>query len=272
METAGAINDWSLVSHRRHDGRLLDLSRQAVSYGLELRRSHGTSGLWERLYNFNSYPERTHPDMLTPTDEPGESFVAHLLEQVGPDWAWTQRTDPRWIFLSQPCRREAAHSARRRNGHYKIYVSPIVGAFRHTVGAALAALSDCAVLKFARKHNGTLRPDKIVIYTDSMAHTRRVAGRLLAAVGETRAQGVPFTAELGGDGLLSWAMDPGSTEFRRFSSWRVWISHALVTCINAAPVLAEPEVQVNTVLRALARQHGVVSGRWMLESVRRKWF
>ena len=210
--------------------------------------------------------------MLTPTDDPGESFVERLLEQVGPNWAWTQRTDPQWILLSQPRRREAARSARRRNGHYKIYVSPTVGAFRHAVVATLGASGDCAALKFARKHSGTLRPDKIIVYTDSMAQTRRVAATVLSAVGKIRAQGVPFTAELGGGGLLSWAIDPVSTEFRQFSSWRVWISHMLVRCIDAAPVGAAPDVQVDAVLSELARHYGVVSDAWTLESDWRKRF
>lgn len=260
------------MSHVPHARRLLNLSWQAISYGLELRRSRGTCGLWERLYSFNRCPDRTHSDVLRPTDETGEAFVARLPEQVGSDWVWTQRTDPHWIFLSQPRRREAAHFARQRNGHYKIYVSPAVGAFSQAVVATLGASDDCAALKFARKHSGTLRPDKIIIYTDSMVHTRRVAARMLSAIGEIRAHGVPFTAELGGDGLLSWAMDPRSTELSRFSSWRVWISHALVTCIDAASVETDPEVQVDAVLSALARRYGVVSGAWMLESVRRKKF
>jgi|SRR5450631_4345604 len=258
---------------RRSDiGRLENLSRQAVYYGVELRMNCGRSDLWRRLYNFNRYPDRAHSDMSTPSDEPGGAFVAPLLDKVGPGWAWTHRTDPQWIFFSQPRRYDAAHSVRCRNGRYKVYVSPTLGAFRHTVEAILGALGDCTALKFARKHGGTLRPDKIVIYTDSMAHTRRVAVAVLSAIGEIRAHGVPFTAELGGDGLLSWAMDPASMELRRFSSWRVWISHMIVSCIDAAPVEADPDVQVDAVLSELATRYGVVSGAWTLEAVRRKRF
>lgn len=264
-----AVNE---IDRRPNVRRLVDLSRQAVSYGVELRTSRGTSGLWERLYCFNRHLDRSCGNLPTLSDEPGEAFVAPLLEQMGPDWDWTQRTDPQWIFFSQPRRCKAAHSARRRYGRYKLYISPAAGAFRHAVVATLSASGDCSALKFARTHGGTLRPDKIVIYTDSLAHTRRVAARVLSTVGEIRAQGVPFTAELGGDGLISWAMDPASTELRRYLSWRVWISHMLVRCIDAAPAEADPDVQVDAVLSTLATRYGVVSGAWTLEAVRRKGF
>jgi hypothetical protein len=257
---------------RPHFRRLVELSRQAISYAVELRASRGTSNLWERLYCFNRVPDQTHADSLTPSDEPGEAFVAPLLEQLGSDWAWTQRTDPQWIFFSRPRLCQAAHSARRRNGKYKVYVSPAVGTFRRAVGASLGASKDCATLKFARTHDGTLRPDKIVIYTNSFAHTRKVATSVLFEVGDIGAHGVPFTAELGGDGLLSWAMDPTSIELRRFSSWRVWISQMLVRCIVATPAETDPDVQVDAVLSMLATRYGVLSGDWTLEAVRRKRF
>jgi hypothetical protein len=261
------------VNYRRpHVRRLLDLSRQAVSYAVELRNSRGSSDVWEQLYHFNTLPERSHADLLTPSDEPGEAFVVPLLAQFGPEWVWTQRTDPQWVFFSQPHRREAARSARRRNGRYKVYLSPTVGGFRNSVMKTLGASGDCAALKFARTRAGTLRPDKIVIYTDSLAHTRRVATSMLSALGEIRAQGVPFTAELGGDGLLSWAVDPASSELGRFSSWRVWISHMLVRCIDSIPPSADPDVQVDAVLDALDTRYGVVSGAWTLDAIRRRRF
>jgi hypothetical protein len=194
------------------------------------------------------------------------------LDRAGPGWAWTQRSDPRWIFFSQRRLGDSEHSARRKKEHYKVYVSPAAGAFKHAVEATLDASVGCATLKFARKHSGTLRPDKIVIYTDSLAHTRRVAAAVLSAVGEIRVHGVPFTAELGGEGLLSWAMDPASTELRRFSSWRVWISQMLVSCMDAAPIEADPNAQVDAVLSTLATRYGVVSGAWTLDASRRKTF
>jgi hypothetical protein len=252
-------------------GRLEILSRHAISYAVELVGTGGAPDLWKQLYNFNSYPDPTLAD-LSICDESGESFAKPLLDKAGPEWVWTQRSDPHWIFFSRPGRDEAAHTARCKNGHFKIYVSPAAGAFRHAVEATLRTSVDYATLKFARKHNGTLRSDKIVIFTNSMAHTRRVADAVLSAIGEVPAHGVPFTADLGGDGLLSWATDPVSSELRQFRSWRVWVCHMLVSCINAAPTGADPDVQVDAVLEALATQHGVVSGAWKLTNVRRKGF
>jgi hypothetical protein len=57
------------------------------------------------------------------------------------------------------------------------------------------------------------------------------------------AHGVPFTAELGGDGLLSWGRDPppDPAHGRQTLSWRTWITWRLAEGLMAsAPVCGDP--------------------------------
>jgi hypothetical protein len=52
------------------------------------------------------------------------------------------------------------------------------------------------------------------------------------------AQGVPFTSEIAGDGLLSWGMDPPSSEWTALAkgaeSWRLWLTHRLARALLSA--------------------------------------
>lgn len=66
------------------------------------------------------------------------------------------------------------------------------------------------------------------------------AARIRAALDGCPAQGVPFTAPLGDDGLLSWGMDPPaaaqSHAWAERESWRLWVTNRLATAILAASV------------------------------------
>jgi hypothetical protein len=84
---------------------------------------------------------------------------------------------------------------------------------------ALAATGPVA-FKVARRPDGLLRPDKLVAYFASLDGLRRAAARLEPAVRGLRAQGVPFTAAVTEDGLLSWGADPPD---RGLGSWRAWL-------------------------------------------------
>jgi len=68
---------------------------------------------------------------------------------------------------------------------------------------------------------GLLRPDKIVAYCTSFEALTDTASRLQAALSECPAQGVPFTAAIDSNGLLSWGMDPPA-EANVFG-WQGWI-------------------------------------------------
>jgi hypothetical protein len=72
---------------------------------------------------------------------------------------------------------------------------------------------------------GLLRPDNFVVYLRSKDALHELAEALGPALQGVRVQGVPFTAPLSKDGLLSWGADPpkASDYGRGGESWRSWL-------------------------------------------------
>lgn len=138
---------------------------------------------------------------------------------------------------------------RARSGPFKLYVSPApddVGrAFDATV-ATLGALDTTCSFKVGPDVHGLLRPDKLVVYLSSRAELDAVAEALAPALAGVRAQGVPFSAELAGEGVLSWGLDPPrrrGNEWWERESWRLWVTNRLAAAILAArsaPAGVEP--------------------------------
>jgi hypothetical protein len=115
----------------------------------------------------------------------------------------------------------------------KLYVSPrpeaLVDAFPHLVRELVRF--DVRSFKIGRGIEGLLRPDKIVAYFENHAHMEAVAGALDRALWGCPVQGVPFTTEAGGNGLLSSGVDPppGNTA----TSWRAWVTKRLAASLTA---------------------------------------
>ena len=90
---------------------------------------------------------------------------------------------------------------------------------------------------------GLLRPDKIVAYFPDFERLAAAAEAVSARLAGVPAQGVPFTSEIGGDGLLSWGMDPPAAERGAWGgreSWRLWLTHRLARALLAARGAASP--------------------------------
>jgi hypothetical protein len=83
-----------------------------------------------------------------------------------------------------------------------------------------------------------LRPDKFVVYFSAFESLRTTAERILTGLRGCPAQGVPFSAEITDDGLLSWGFDPppdkGALAWRERESWRLWITNRLASALVAA--------------------------------------
>jgi hypothetical protein len=91
--------------------------------------------------------------------------------------------------------------------------------------------SDVRSFKVGRGIEGLLRPDKIIAYFDDRAHMQAVAGALAQSLWGCPTQGVPFTTDAGGNGLLSSGVDPspGTTA----TSWRAWVTKRLAASLTA---------------------------------------
>lgn len=142
----------------------------------------------------------------------------------------------------------------------KLYISPmphaLVDAFPVIVAQCVRA--QVRSFKVGRGIQGLLRPDKVVAYFDDPAHLRAVAGALTRGLRRCPVHGVPFTADLGCDGLLSWGVDPDGGV--KGESWRAWIT-ALVAGVLVTTATAPREQRVAEALHAV-RRLGIDSDTW----------
>lgn len=230
-------------------GRLSQLSlaalRLAVATGVDEPRA-----LADRLYRYNTRP--ASPAWRRRFGDAGA--VARVVEGRGPARAQSEdlvtfgHSPAAWRVWTDP---RAAQPGRGRPT-FKLYLSPDPG----QIGEACRALRDLMgtrhgpfTMKVGRDLHGLLRPDKLVAYFVSSGRLHDAARRLTSVLAGMPAQGVPFTAALTEDGLLSWAADPGSAVEppgpRRRESWRTWVADhlaaGLATALHAGA--AVPPVQ-----------------------------
>src|SRR6185295_12242517 len=92
---------------------------------------------------------------------------------------------------------------------------------------------------------GVLRPDKCVVYFPSEEALGHAAEALTKRLEFARPQGVPFSSEIGLDGLLSWGMDPPAgarlLSWQGTESWRLWVVRRLAAAMVAAQSDAAPD-------------------------------
>jgi hypothetical protein len=119
---------------------------------------------------------------------------------------------------------------------YKLYVSPALDGMPEASAAVAGSLTTspgARGFKVARDLVGLCRPDKIVAYFDRMDDLRHGASRIVEELAGTPAHGVPFTAAITLDGLVSWGVDPPSNRVAR-TSWRAWVVERLAEYLRAA--------------------------------------
>jgi hypothetical protein len=130
-------------------------------------------------------------------------------------------------------------AAERHGERYKLYVSPkpeSAAAAFDAVAAALGGARGVRGFKIGAEVDGLCRPDKLVAYFDRLDELRDGAERVRERLGGCPAHGVPFTAAITLDGLLSWGADPPVSGQ---VSWRLWVSERLADYLEDAA--AEPE-------------------------------
>jgi hypothetical protein len=108
-------------------------------------------------------------------------------------------------------------------------------------------------LKYSADAASMLRPDKLVVHVATLETVELLGSRLLDLLHGCPVQGVPFTAELGGDGLVSFGCDPppDSDATRIGVSWRMWVTRVLAEGLVAS---CDPgEVPSERALEAVSR-------------------
>jgi hypothetical protein len=124
------------------------------------------------------------------------------------------------------------------SGTPKLYVSPLPDDLPAAFAAIVPEIARMAppLVKVGSDAFGVSRPDKLVLYFDDVAGLHAFAQAASDRLTGIKAHGVPFSAELAGDGLLSWGVDPprdeGATGLSRRESWRTWVvgrlAHGLI--------------------------------------------
>lgn len=202
------------------------------------------SYLSDRLYRYNSRP-------ISPAWRrkfPNAAALSRGLDLEGGLAAVRSRgiashVDGTWQAWDAPGARMPSPSAPR----YKLYVSPepaetgtACRALRGLLGPHRGPFS----MKVGRELASLRRPDRLVAYFASHEDLLETADRLRRSLGGLAAQGVPFTAALGADGLFSWGADmpvnsPLAAEVGE-RSWRAWLTsrlaHALSNSFGSAAV------------------------------------
>jgi hypothetical protein len=189
----------------------------------------------------------------------------------GPFGAARRTLARRWRAISPPLNNERwrifalAHTAETALSNdlaYKLYVSPLPDDFPTVFGAAIGIFVRLGVpcFKVADDVEGILRPDKFVAYFPTRERLDEVADALASEVSVGRAHGVPFTAEIAGDGLLSWAVDPPRAA--AMPSWRAWVTLRAAWALWTAETLGANEPPWRYALRRLVLD-GVDVATWI---------
>ncbi len=248
-------------------GRIARLSLESLQYADAIRLTDPKL-IAVRLYRYNTVPASPSIHRRFATTE----AVARYLDVTSPTTAGvTPNIQPGLARYGKPwltwTRKQTTASATS----YKLYVSPTLDYVRPALCETLRLFANWEPVscKVGRDLGGLLRPDKLVVYFTSYAELTEAAADLAAALDGVPAQGVPFTAELAGDGLLSWGIDPP----RRHQllgwrggepSWRGWLTNRLALAILSAHESEEAPEAPRPWEYALARValDGVNIERW----------
>lgn len=226
------------VRATRPSGALPTLSYRALDTVARLQLT-SYEQICGRLYWFNRIPLSARWERTLPNESAIRRMLGSGFGQSNRS-AWVQNASVAgaggWLsFVRRDQRRELPS----REFPYKLYLSPRPEQLVHVLPAAVAAATDSTTSRFKLGADaaGLLRPDKIVFYLADATEVTNLAQRLAAALVGTAAQGVPFSAELTQDGLLSWGGDPTADESPvggGRESWRLSVCRRLAESILAA--------------------------------------
>jgi len=174
-------------------------------------------------------------------------------------------TAPGWVVWFF---RESGLELGGSGAQFKLCVSPAIEALEQVFPELVRVATYCRARSFKAGADaaGLLRPDKLVAYFSTLGDLASAAHELAQCLGGVPAQGVPFTAEIFGAGLLSWGVDPPAQSQmpgRAAPSWREWICYRLaVALIEARKEDDRTEPPWHRALEQL-REQGVQVERWL---------
>jgi hypothetical protein len=219
------------------------LSHRAIQHAQMLDISEvGT--LSARMYFYGRFPASPRWTQYFPPEQTIQRFL-DLARLAAPSPSRLRRAarifEPQsvngWLFW------KAAGEPERRTGRrsrFKLYISPAPQCIWDVFAETLPLLlnSSATAFKIGQDVFGLLRPDKFVVYFETLPALQELAGQISRRLAGTQSHGVPFTAALSGDGLLSWGIDPAhgtqALPWQEQESWRLWITNRLARSLLAA--------------------------------------
>lgn len=222
-------------------GRLRALSHEALRYA-EALDLENPDELASRLYSYGGVPLSPAWTRRLQNTEDVLAFLGVISGTPLHDCLTTRFTrapdkdDVSWISWSKASRRTPGPG----DPVYKMYVSPTPEDLPQTFCEVVDVLAEHDHLQFKVGGSalGLLRADKLVVYFENVESLQRAANALVSRLGSVSPQGVPFSAEIGLSGLLSWGMDPPRTArvlaWQGYDSWRLWVVRRLASAMIAA--------------------------------------
>jgi hypothetical protein len=208
--------------------RLGRLAVRALRHAAHLSNSHAPV-IAGHLYRFHALP-------LDPSSR--HSFRSLDLSGIAAPSGWKAypaRASDAWTYWTREGAREKEDTTRAT---YKLYVSPAPSHVQETLRITLraATLGTATVLKTGRGPAGALRPDKMVVYFERHEHMKEAARELTGLLAGTPTHGVPFSATITDDGLLSWGVDPPARGewLADRESWRQSVTRTLARSLAIA--------------------------------------
>ena len=249
---------------------LSQLSSEALRSAVNLG-DQDVSTLFEHLYTYHSIPLSSRwlerfPDTQAIRKELGLHSGSRTSRLLSERWlqmraevenGWLAWVRPRWTAELGSSRSE-----------FKLYVSPAVEALAEVFPELVRVLTffRARSFKVGTDAEGLLRPDKLVAHFSSLGDLANAAHELGLRIEGVPPQGVPFTAEIFGDGLLSWGVDPPPKAVfpgKIVPSWREWVCYRLAVAIIEARQKGDgPEPLWQQALERL-RGDGVQVDRWL---------
>lgn len=262
-----------LIARRRRSvsqgspGRLALLSNAALRYGESLLLDDPTQ-LAGRLYGFGRQPVTPRWTRLLAD---GQAVLSFLGAGMGTDLrrrldsSWREANDgrmPGWIIWSNRARRKPEAGAQ-----CKLYVSPAVSAMPQIFPVVLeVASAHVSHFKIGSDAAGLLRPDKMVLYFPNQERLFAIASELATMLKGAASHGVPFSAEITSDGLLSWGMDPPQSgrilPWQEPESWRLWVVRRLAAAMIAVQADSPSSIVPSEFALERLRYEGVDVDTW----------
>jgi hypothetical protein len=249
-------------------GRLSALSHAAMQYGERLRLND-PGQLAARLYGFGRQPltpkwQKALPDATAVLAFVGADNGAEVRKRLDSDWVQAPVGNGQsWLMWSNRVRKTSG----RGSAVYKLYVSPDIHSMRQAFAAVLEVAGRRALsFKIGSDASGLLRPDKVVLYFSDKESLFTVASELESLVSGSASHGVPFSAEITSDGMLSWGMDPPDSErvltWQEPESWRLWLVRRLAVAMIAAQTDSSTNVPPSAFALERLRREGVDVDGW----------